>query len=410
MTEIKNWEGHYTGIQRVISKVGSELVRDGNNFATCYFDYSTNVFRALDYNFATEVVYGKTEPLSLAQRAKGWLIRKAKALKKAAPERLKDPIKSATRVLSLGNVRDTAVNFTAGDTLFIPGAFWIYPIDRLKHVKESGVEVAGVIYDLVPIVVPQFTAKVTVDGFGDRFAAALKTFDRWLAISENSKQDMLNEAELLKVQLHADSVKVIKLGVEVAADASNAHKPDGFNLQPNEFSLFVSTIEARKNQALIYQTVKRLQEQNNHHRPIVLVGKHGWLSDDIIYFLRNDPTIRNSIVWLDRVDDRELQWLYDNCRFTIYPSYYEGWGLPVAESLALGKPCIASNISSIPEVGGNLVEYFSPYSSDELAALIQKYDDDTYLAGRLGVVKGFQPTNWHECAAAVHDFLLLSHK
>jgi glycosyltransferase involved in cell wall biosynthesis len=405
VTEIKNWEGHYTGIQRVISKIGNELMASGDNFATCYFDYATNVFRVIEYSFNTEVIYND-EPLTTRQLVSRKLITKAKAIKRRAPERLKGPIKSATRILSAGNVKDTAVSFTPEDTLFIPGAFWIYPIERLERLKQKGIHLSGVIYDLVPLVVPQYTAKVTVDGFGARFKKALNVFDSWFAISENTKHDMIQQAKKQGIEVDDEKVTVIRLGIAIGSgDHYEAKMPENFPFKSNEFSLFVSTIEARKNQALLYQAVKRLQEQGIKHTPIVLVGKHGWLSDDIVYILRNDPTIRGTILWLDHVDDRALQWLYVNCRFTIYPSYYEGWGLPVAESLARGKPCIASNTSSIPEVGGDLVEYFSPFSVDELAGLLKKYSDQGWIKSRLNLVANYNAPNWKTCAEHVRALL-----
>lgn len=407
VTEIKNWEGHYTGIQRVISKIGAELMQDGESFAACYFDYTANVFRVIDYDFNREVSYSavNTDATTVA-RAKKTLKKLEKAVNERSPERIKKHIKTVARFAFSSNTHAARVSFEPGDVLFIPGAFWIYPIEGLAPLKQKGVKIAGVIYDLVPLVVPQFTAKVTVEGFGARFSAAVKTFDVWFSISENSKRDMIRQAKIRNIDLDASRVSVIRLGVEVMTGDSKGDKPDVFGLETNKFLLLVSTLEARKNQALVYQAVKRLQDQRTKHCPVVLVGKHGWLSDDIAYILRNDPSIRESILWFDRVDDRALQWLYANCRYTIYPSYYEGWGLPVAESLALGKPCIASNSSSIPEIGGTLVDYFSPFSADELAALIVRYEDDSQLEKKKKEIRTFVPTTWKSCSDDVRKRLL----
>ena len=98
--------------------------------------------------------------------------------------------------------------------------------------------------------------------------------------------------------------------------------------------------------------------------------------------------------------------MYENCAFTVYPSLYEGWGLPIAESFAFGKPCIASNKSSMPEVGQHYAEYFSPYNADALATLILRYSDTKYLESRTKLLQSYQPNTWDETAKAVRKFLV----
>lgn len=406
VTEVKNWKGHHTGIQRVITKLGEQLVADPSNFKTCYYEHATNTFKQYDYDFSEEVVYAQGDDYVISG-----LRRKFKALteklKTRSPRRLKNHIRRASRSIKVDNLRHPDVDFIPGDTLLLPGAFWVYPFEQIKKIKtQKSITIAGVMYDLVPLVVPQYTAPVTIEGFAARFKSALNTFDTWFAISQNTKNDMLAEAARHGVRISEDSVRVIRLGVDEPDESYVTEKPSDLPPDVKDFALFVSTLEARKNQALVYQAVKRLQEQGKHHLPVVLVGKHGWLSDDLVYVLKNDGSIAERLLWLDKVDDRGLRWLYENCSFTIYPSYYEGWGLPVAESLALGKPCVASNSSSIPEVAGEFVEYFSPFSADELAELMIKYSSDKYLDKRTELVKGFQPPSWKACAKVVRQSLL----
>lgn len=403
ITEIKNWQGHHTGIQRVIAKISEPLLED-NNFATCYFDYSTSSFRRCSYSF-DEVTYEPAQPALLKKIE--FVSKLSRKLKSNVPHRLRRWAKAVNRRLTLSSVRDEPVLFHDKDVLLIPGAFWIYPLDTLKKIKDSkSIFIVGIMYDLVPLIVPQFTAQVTIAGFGERFEDALSVFDNWLAISQNTKNDVLTEARARNKHVHSSSIKVIKLGVDEGGVDRATIRPAGFELQSGEFALVVGTLEARKNQYLVYQAIKRLHESKHASLPIVLVGKHGWLNDDFIYILRNDATIHDQIIWLNQVDDRGLRWLYKNCAFTIYPSFYEGWGLPIAESLNYKKPCIASNTSSMPEVGGSLVEYFSPFSPDELANLMTKYSDKGYLKSRAYLLESFVPHTWQECAQTVREVLL----
>lgn len=406
VTEVRNWQGHHTGIQRVITKLGEQLMKDEKNFKTCYFDYSTNVFRACSYNFSREVEY-KSDAISRPTFSERLRRKTQYLIQQRASERTKNKVKEIRRLLGLRNIKDSPVPFAEEDVLLIPGAFWIYPLERLEWLKkEKKIVLAGVLYDLVPLIVPQYTAEVTVVGYGQRFAGAMSEFDTWFAISENTKKDAVTEVEKMGITVDKDRLYVMRLGVDQREEDMPSAKPPEFTLQPDTFCLFVSTIEARKNQALLYQAVKLLETKGGRHLPIVLVGKRGWLSDDFLYTLEHDKSIEGRIIWLSRVDDKGLRWLYENCAFTIYPSLYEGWGLPIAESFAYGKPCISSNRSSMPEVGGIYAEYFSPYSSDELAQLLKKYSDRTYISKRKKMLATYKPETWAETAEVVRKIIL----
>jgi glycosyltransferase involved in cell wall biosynthesis len=82
----------------------------------------------------------------------------------------------------------------------------------------------------------------------------------------------------------------------------------------------------------------------------VIVGGVAWNGADTARALAEDQRLRGLVVLLEDVDDTALTWLYDRALLTVYPSLYEGWGLPVAESLARGRICIASRRSSVPEI------------------------------------------------------------
>src|SRR5207247_4170450 len=122
-----------------------------------------------------------------------------------------------------------------------------------------------------------------------------------------------------------------------------------------------STIQSRKNFDLLYRLWRRFSEQNRPETPkLVIVGRKGFGSSDLLWQISRDPFVQQSITLLHRVSDAELSWLYRNCLWTLYPSFYEGWGLPISESLAHGKYCLASNTSSIPEAGQGLIQLLDP--------------------------------------------------
>jgi len=133
----------------------------------------------------------------------------------------------------------------------------------------------------------------------------------------------------------------------------------------------------------------------------VIVGRPGWLAHDIYTIIANDPETKDKFIFLKNVTDNELAWLYKNCAFTIYPSFYEGWGLPVAESIGYGVPCLCSNTSSIPEIAGDIVDYFSPSSPEEcLEAMVRLLKPAELAKAKKRVVR-YVPTSWDTTADAV---------
>ena len=105
--------------------------------------------------------------------------------------------------------------------------------------------------------------------------------------------------------------------------------------------------------------------------------------------------------------DAELLSLYDGCQFTLFPSLFEGWGLPVTESLARGRPCVSSNRASLPEAGGDLASYFDPDNlEDAYRAVRAVIDDPAHLeAWRERVARDFRHVPWEHSAEVMRRAL-----
>ncbi|MGD0025830.1 MAG: glycosyltransferase, partial [Xanthobacteraceae bacterium] len=116
---------------------------------------------------------------------------------------------------------------------------------------------------------------------------------------------------------------------------------------------------------------------------LIFAGQIGWLVDDLLADLTASDYLDGKIVLMPGLSDAELRQAYRCCLFTVFPSLSEGWGLPIAESLMHGKFCVASNRTSIPEVGGSLIDYFDPSNDDDALAKIERLLlDPGYLTAR----------------------------
>ena len=165
----------------------------------------------------------------------------------------------------------------------------------------------------------------------------------------------------------------------------------------------MGTLSAQKNQALLLQVWQLLIEDGYDPPLLVMAGRRGHGISDLVLMLDTSNNLDERIRIFEGVTDGELATLYRNCLFTIFPSFVEGWGLPVGESLAYGKVCIASNAASIPEVGGDFAMYIDPYNARAAAAEVRRLFDDRAQLRRLEarIRKEFRPRTWYEHGAAL---------
>lgn len=125
------------------------------------------------------------------------------------------------------------------------------------------------------------------------------------------------------------------------------------------FLLSVGTIEPRKNQAFLLRVYDQFRNQNRQVMPLIFIGKRGWLTDDFMQEAKKSKW-KADIHLLGYVNESELSWLYQNCLINLYPSLYEGFGLPVLEGLKEGAATVCSNTTSMPEIVGDCGIMVSP--------------------------------------------------
>jgi glycosyltransferase involved in cell wall biosynthesis len=148
-------------------------------------------------------------------------------------------------------------------------------------------------------------------------------------------------------------------------------------LVKERFIMIVSTIEIRKNHIGLVKAWQMLKDKGvTKNEKLVIVGKWGWKIEVLQEFLNKTHNVDSSVVILNNVTNEQLVSLYTNCLFTVFPSFEEGYGLPIVESFFYGKLCLASNTTAMPEVGGEFAEYIDPYNVNDIAEKIAKYITD----------------------------------
>lgn len=295
-----------------------------------------------------------------------------------------------------------------GDIIVSLGAGWGVP-HYVKHIAEAkrryGVKFSTLIHDLIPIEYESLVEQHHVVQFRNWLREAIPVSDVVLTTSQHSRNALVKLANDSGWPLPRVEVVEPGSGLNEQLTSGDLTTVD----LPQRYVLFVSTIEIRKNHRLLVKIWRRLLERRGADAvpTLIFAGKIGWLVDDLLADLMASDYLGGKIVLMPGLSDAELRQAYRSSLFTVFPSLCEGWGLPIAESLMHGKFCVASNRTSIPEVGGDLVDYFDPANEDDVLAKIERLLlDPAYLKAREARLQAeYRPRTWTDCVHALIGYL-----
>ncbi len=215
----------------------------------------------------------------------------------------------------------------------------------------AGIKRARLVYtlhDLSFLAHPEWTTETNrVVCFDGTFKASLYA-DFVVAVSDYSRQHFLETFPYYP----NERITVVPLASRFAGKTAPPRPADLSFLQPGQFWLDLATIEPRKNHRRLVEAYARLKYTTGKTFPLVLVGGYGWLMKDFEETLCQ-LGIREDVHLLGIADDDSATWLYANCFAFVYPSLFEGFGLPVLEAMSQGAAVITSNTTSLPEVTGD---------------------------------------------------------
>ncbi len=169
-----------------------------------------------------------------------------------------------------------------------------------------------------------------------------------------------------------DSIQVIPHGVHEQFKPKMEARDHGVRSRlklPKRFALFVGTIEPRKNLLTLVEAIKAYREETRDDLHLVLAGKWGWRSHGLRRRLwRSD--VNTWVHQLGYIHSQDRAALYRSATILTWPSLYEGFGLPVLESMACGTPVITSSTSSLPELGNGAVVHVDPYNQQDITSAL----------------------------------------
>jgi glycosyltransferase involved in cell wall biosynthesis len=254
-------------------------------------------------------------------------------------------------------------------------------------------------YDMGFAVEPSWTTEANRVGCFDGVFRSAMAADWVVAISEASR------AHYLSVFPHfpEERIRVIYPCSRFADSYIKGKRPKALDaISTGSFWLNVGTIEPRKNQRRLVEAYARYLTLGGAPMPLVLAGGKGWLMEDFQKHL-TELGVDGQIVMTGYVSDDELVWLYRNCYANLYPSLFEGFGLPVLEGMQFGAPTLTSNATSIPEVAGRAAILLAPEDTEGWAQAMLRLAKNRVERDQLSAAALLQAArfNWQASATAL---------
>lgn len=364
-----------TGIQRVVREVALRLCRhDGLDVKFLRIDTSNHRFECVPEKVFRDVLAGhplRTKMdfpcLELAQLQRGSIFYDIDAVWGAQPQRS-----------------------------------WLYPA-----LRAQGVLVVTFVHDIIPITEPQYCYPNTVCQFMNYTGAVLNHANAIFV----STQATMREIQKLQEKVNSPKVPVYVtgLGADFAASSSQGEVSPAViqALGQQPYILLVSTLEPRKNHSLLLDAFDMgLYEEGLN---LVFAGRFGWGIEELQKRIQNHPQLGRHLLHFSGQNDATIDYLYRHAFLTAYPSFNEGFGLPIIESLVRGVPVVASNRDVLQEVGKDFCLYCDPTKPADWADLFRQMLHSPEKMQELRAhLQAFKAPTWDEATDKMADYLIQS--
>ncbi len=305
---------------------------------------------------------------------------------------------TAPGVMKLEELPRQAMGELASDDIYVLlGSFWDYDevMQKAARHRAAGGHVVALIHDLIPLVARDYSTAGLTRIFHDFVPKIPDVAGTLLAVSPHSARD--TERVL---SLSAGSVQALGLAHEFSGFPRHFKSMQSKLDLPASFALCVGTIEIRKNGLLLLKVWQRLIEEGMQNLPdLVFAGKYGWRISEFKGYLSSHPELEKKVRIVNSPTDDDLAELYNRAVFCLFPSFYEGWGLPVGEAAWFDRYVIASSTSSVPEVCGELMDYAAPDDLDAWVGLVKRaVGSPEYVQAKELVIREAPLRAWREVA------------
>lgn len=255
------------------------------------------------------------------------------------------------------------------------------------------------VYDMVYKVYPETMTKRNYERLDKELKRSVDRADKIITISKNSKKEIVKFLDVDEAK-----IEIVYPGIDKNLYFKDYNDEDikrvrnKYNL-PLKYILYLGTLEPRKNIIRIIDAYAALKNQIDENICLVIAGKKGWMYEDI--FNKVDTYgLKDDVIFTGYVDEKDKPIIYKMSKVFIFPSLYEGFGMPVLEAMAAGVPVITSNTSALPEVVGDAGILVNPYDILEIANSLKKILEDSQIRLQL-IEKGLKQSlkfSWKKSA------------
>lgn len=393
ITTSLNWGASPVGIIRVERELGKRFYHDPGLFVRfCIYSKKHRAFLEIERSIALQILDGKLNHKMLEERlprpslsqfffAQEIYKRSARyahvMLKEADPEKAADTFENLTKMFDREMLdwkeptvldKFPEIKLTADDVVISGGLDWEHKelVEIYKSKSKIGFSYVAILYDLIPILYPQFVVPAYTELLASYFGELFWTADGLICISETTKNDAISYCKRLR--LSPPSLSVFSLGSDFGGKAPS--KVPSTHLESilkkignRRFGLYVSTLEPRKNHRILFLALwgeLASGALDSEKCALVFVGKRGWNISELLFEVEHNPIVVDSIILAEDLSDEDLLLLYKAAHFALFPSYYEGYGLGLAEALREGKYVIASDAPALLEVSSGRAVHLDP--------------------------------------------------
>lgn len=422
-----------TGIQRVVRNLMTHATRTCGDCrlavhaAGQWFDVTTPVTPAVEPE-GDDVSVAKTHSSSPGTGdSRNWQFAARRLLRRfsdrvanaVAPRSIRRKIKEHGWAVEWSQ-RYARADLQAGDVMLLADATWTYSFPpSIRGLRDTGVLVGLLIYDLISLTHPHFFRPQSSAAFEAWFRDAVPQVDFIVADSRTVRDTIRKYVRMaLPDAISAQQIDSFPLGVALdgsfgrgavrseiqaalaSVDAPSTNSYPSTGLRDRRTYLSVSTLEPRKNQVFLLDAFEELWRRGSDLR-LCLAGRQGWLVETLVERLRQHPELGRRLFWFEDLSDSELAYCYSHARALLFPSFVEGYGLPIAEALQHGLPVLASDTPIHREVGGEFACYFDPYRPVELAELLTQFHAGRQSPARLP--DQYRPVDWPTSVRELRD-------
>jgi glycosyltransferase involved in cell wall biosynthesis len=289
-----------------------------------------------------------------------------------------------------------------------PNVLWM-PMQALPIIRRNNLKTVVTVHDLAFKIFPDQFMRNDLRRLNFYADYAIKKSGKIIAVSQSTKRDILK----FYPEISEDKIKVIYHGFDASvfgkrySDQERGAVKEKYNIGNEKYLLYVGAIQPRKNLILLVKAFEKLKENDNNSKlKLVLVGKPAWMADDILKRIKNSP-FKKDIILTGQISFPYVYRIYQGASAFIFPSLYEGFGIPILEAFASEVPVICANNSSLPEVAGDGALYFKNNNAEDMANQIEKILDNEELKKDL-IAKGLlqlQKFSWEKCAQETLEYI-----